>query len=539
MASVLQFLTRPSQRIPCNSAGPLASAETETTPHAGAARSRIAAIFAVAVFAVSAVADNPCAAIATFEDGRAPTAEIHVAMAGSDTAGDGSAANPYRTIAFAAARATPGAAVRVHAGTYAGGGFIENLRGRADAPIWIGGAPGESRPIINGGSEGLHLVRPRYLILHDLEVTGAASNGVNCDDGGDYGDPNAARYVVFRGLDIHDIGSNGNQDGLKLSGLNDFFVLDSSFARCGGGLSGSGVDHVGCHRGLIARCEFRELSANGVQCKGGSEDLEIRWCLLVDAGERGVNIGGSTDFEFFRPPLSTTESNAEARDIRVVSNVIVGGTAAFAFVGCVDSLVANNTIVTPHNWLFRILQETTTSPPYEFLPCGNNAVINNVFYFDRSDLSTYVNIGGNTAPATFDFANNLWYAYDNPGASTPTLPAAEVDGVYGQDPAFQDAGAGDYRIGAGSPAAGAGRAPAGAPADRAGTCYRTPPSIGAYEIPCVGDLDDDGDVDLADLTTQLGQFGQFGAGLSGDLDEDGDVDLADLTLLLSRYGSTC
>ncbi|RME26565.1 MAG: hypothetical protein D6806_06015, partial [Deltaproteobacteria bacterium] len=150
-----------------------------------------------------------CGAPATFDDGLLPSNYLHVSPAGSDTDGDGSPGNPFATIEHAARRAAPGTSVVIHAGTYPGGNYLENLRGRPDAPIWIGGAEGEARPIISGGGEALHLVRPRYVVLHDIEVEGTNQNGINCDDGGDYADEEAARYVVFRNLDIHDVGGDG------------------------------------------------------------------------------------------------------------------------------------------------------------------------------------------------------------------------------------------------------------------------------------------------------------------------------------------
>jgi hypothetical protein len=195
-------------------------------------------------------------------------------------------------------------------------------------------------------------------------------------------------------------------------------------------------------------------------------------------------MGGSTGFEFFRPPLSMTAPNAEARNIRVIANVIVGGTAAVAFVGCVDCLAANNTIVDPDNWILRILQETTTSGGYTFLEAQNGRFVNNLVYFARGAISTYVNVGAGTLPDTFTFENNLWYAHDDVPSSTPTdLPATESAGIYGLDPSLGDPASGDYSIDASSPAAGAGTAVAELSGDMTGACFREPPSIGAFEVP--------------------------------------------------------
>lgn len=435
-------------------------------------------LLVLALTVPTGLADS-CDTIRTFADGKQPLREMFVSPAGSDSTGDGERGNPYRTIGRALQGARPGDAIRLLPGTHVPGTFISNLAGTSNAPIWLGGVPGLGRPRIESGNTALHLSRASYVIVEHIEVSGATANGINCDDGGDYAHTNATHHVLFRSLFIHDIGTGGNQDGLKLSGVYDYAVLDCEFARMSAG--GSGIDHVGCHRGLIASCIFTDAGSNAIQCKGGSADIEIRWNRFINGGTRAINLGGSTGFEFFRPPLSVGAPNVEARRIRVIANLFQGGDSPVAFVGAVDSLVANNTIVQPRRWLLRILQETSSSGGYTFLPCGQNEFVNNLVCFDRWQISTYINIGPNTDAASFRFANNLWYAFDRPELSRPALPAQETDGVYGSDPLFKAAAAGDFSLSTNSPAAGKGRRLPRVWADLTERCYADPPTIGAFE----------------------------------------------------------
>ncbi len=61
-----------------------------------------------------------------------------------------------------------------------------------------------------------------------------------------------------------------------------------------------------------------------------------------------------------------------------------------------------------------------------------------------------------------------------------------------------------------------------------------------YFSPLLGDVDNDGDADVADINTALGQFTGPGGSLvkswaQGDMDGDGDVDIADLSGIYSAY----
>ncbi|MFN0247796.1 MAG: right-handed parallel beta-helix repeat-containing protein [Kofleriaceae bacterium] len=357
-----------------------------------------------------------------FSTGKTPSRTITVSS--STMSGD------HPSIEAAAAAATPGTRIQLLPGMHQTDQFVANLRGTEAEPIWITGMTGV---VISGGGQALQLQRAAYVVLEAFEVANTTANGINIDDGGAFDDPLAAHHVVVDGVRIHDIGSaGGNNDCLKVSGIRDLYVLRSEFRNCGGG--GSGIDHVGVHRSVISRNTFDARMGNAVQSKGGSTDHDIEYNSVRITGSRAFNVGGSTDLTLFRPSLSTSAPNAEARRIRVYDNIVWGLDAMatpFAIVGCVDCIVAHNGVRGSYRWHMRILQETPTdSAPYTFEPARDGLVANNVFEFSSVTLNTAVNVGGDTDPGSFVFRNNLWYA-TNGGSSTPSLPTPETGGVVG------------------------------------------------------------------------------------------------------------
>lgn len=341
--------------------------------------------------------------------------------------------------------AKPGTTVLLAEGTYGGGFAFSNLKGEPGRPIVIASADPKKPAVFRDAKTGLQLSSPAHVELRDLEFTVLYANGLNIDDGGKR-DAAGAHHIVLRGLRVRDVGGGGNEDGIKLSGVRDFRVEDCTVERWGA--AGSGIDMVGCHRGMIVGSMFRHTnppSANGVQAKGGSSGITIRGNHFHNTGGRGVNIGGSTGLSFFRPPLAGAGPHAEARDIRVEGNTFVGSLAALAFVGVDGAVARYNTIEKPGRWAVRILQENRAAG---FVACRRGEFTDNLIVFEASRWSEGgVNVGAGTAAETFTFARNWWYCADRPKQSEPKLTVKETGGVYGRDPAQAKdvAGAGAWR----------------------------------------------------------------------------------------------
>ncbi|HAK93676.1 MAG TPA: hypothetical protein DCM87_01380, partial [Planctomycetes bacterium] len=296
--------------------------------------------------------------------------------------------------------ARPGALILLAAGVYEGGLYVDRVQGANDRPIVVAAADTQRPPVFRGSGQAFHLSDCAHLELRDLVVEKTSTNGMNIDDGGSFDTP--ARHIVLRNIVVRDAGTDGNHDGIKLSGLDDFRIEGCTVERWGRG--GSAIDMVGCHRGVIERCTFRDRepggAANAVQTKGGTHAVTIRRCLFEHAGQRAVNIGGSTGLAYFRP----APQGFEAKDIVVEGCTFIGSEAPVAFVGVDGATVRFNTIYRPRAWILRILQETRAPG---FVPCRNGCFTDNLIVYRASDIRTPVNIGPGTAPDTFVFARNF------------------------------------------------------------------------------------------------------------------------------------
>ena len=376
----------------------------------------------------------------------------------------------YADITAAAKVAVPGDTILVHSGAYRGDQSLQGLQGASGKWIYLI-AEKSGTVLFEGGTSAWRGTDIAWLHIEGFVFTGQTGNGVNLDDGSTYASP--AHHIVLQHCTFRDMAATGNNDLLKLSGVDELTIQQCTFLN--GSRGGSGIDMVGCHKGLIRQCRFENMGAKAVQMKGGSSDIRIEACTFKNAGSRAINLGGSTGQAFFRPANATWE----ATGLKVYSNLFIGSEVPVAFVGCTRSEVVNNTIYKPGRWVIRILQENRDTA--RFIKCSNNTFRNNIIGID-GQVRTACSVGPGTAPESFTFSNNLWFHTGNSAWFGPQLPVPEKDGLTGKDPRFSNAGREDFSIPASSPAAAAGFPLQHPEKDHAGNRFLPARAIGAFEV---------------------------------------------------------
>ena len=357
-----------------------------------------------------------------------PTRFLYISQTGSDRTGDGTFEAPFASLLHTMRRVQPGDAVRILPGDYrlmvfrnpefiqsmTMGDYFRDIRGTADAPIWIGGVPGMERPVL----DGMLIHHSTYVIVHDLEInrefSGMGTHGFNVFGGEGTVAPDGtfkadAHHLIFRNIFVHNVGNSP----FKFAGVSDIWLFDNEIAHDRNHEpQGIGdINTVGGHRFTIAYNYFHDSRRLSVKMKGGSADTNIFGNLFVNAGG-GVSMGQQTGSGLFRPVLGNhphegTGVETEARNIRVFSNIFIGGFAPFAFSTGVGNYAVNNTIVLPNTSIIRIRNQ---NPGLNLIHDGgahSGVIANNIFYYTDT-ISALISDSGDSFPETFPIENNLF-----------------------------------------------------------------------------------------------------------------------------------
>ena len=399
--------------------------------------------------------------IQTFENGKNPLEEIYVGTQGSDN-GNGTQSSPYATFAKALSEAVPGTSVKILPGTYEEFASLLNLRATENNPIWFGGVPGMERPVIklkipeNGrGTEGIHVTKCSYVIIHDIEVNGSCGHGLNTDDGGEFDNFEATHHIVYRNLYVHNI----NDSPFKFAGANYTYIFDCEVENGHVTRSSGTIDHVGCHNNTIAYNYIHDPAdqdGQGVLFKGGSFGAKVYNNLFVNAG-LAVTLGQHSGDNLFRPTLIKDNTMYEASDAIVYSNIFIGGKTSVVFGSSTKCYFVNNTVIKPSNFLFRVVRNSSNWEVLSNLGgAHDNIISNNIFCYGVEAIAEALNLGMFTEVKdyrTFVMQNNLFFNTDNQKDNKPNdLDLFLHEATVFQDPLFADMSKNNFALQSESPA---------------------------------------------------------------------------------------
>ncbi|MFY7876305.1 MAG: right-handed parallel beta-helix repeat-containing protein, partial [Pirellula sp.] len=347
--------------------------------------------------------------LAGFQSGLA--GEIHVRPGGS---------NP----AVAIKSAKPGDVVLIHPGIYGGGQWIKGIRGTPEQVITIRAAEPKSPPVISGGPAGWQFSACSHLVIEDIVFEHQTDNGLNIDDDGLYkkGNLYAATNIHLKRIVVRDLNAEGNNDGIKLSGLRDFTVNDCRISNWG--KVGCGLDMVGCTDGKIVGviADGCHKGGWGIQAKGGSDGILIQDCQVRNVTQRGIQVGGVTGPDSFREKGSVWE----AKKIQIESCDVYGGDASIAIIHAMDVSIKSCRWIHPKKWFFRFLNENNS---FGFQASRNVLIQENLFVATEANFIGPVNSGILWNPS-IRFEDNIWYHETIPNWDLRLgLPSGELRGV--------------------------------------------------------------------------------------------------------------
>ncbi len=391
---------------------------------------------------------------------------------GGNDGNTGTLGAPWATLQHAADAVQPGDTVQVRAGSYAGGYF--ETSGTAELPIVLENYPGESPSITDDNPttpDGINLEGASYMTVQGFTVNGRTRAGI--------------RAVLCEHVTIRDNVMDGNGVWGILTGFCDDLLIEDNIASNSIEQHGIYVGNSG-DRPVIRANTIYGNNANGIHMNGD-----------ISQGGDGII------------------SNATVEDNVIYDNGLGGGSGINCD-GVQDSLIRNNLIYDEHASGISLYQIDGGAPSTGNRVLNNTVLIasngrwalniqdgaanttarNNILWNDHSFRGSLA-ISEDSLPGFTDDNNALMDRFTTDGGDT-ILTLAEWRQLTGLDthsfvstPAalFANAGSGDYRLAATSPALDAGETRADVPGDIVGVVRPQGPGydIGAFERPA-GDL---------------------------------------------------
>jgi hypothetical protein len=272
-----------------------------------------------------------------------PTEYLWVSPTGNDS-NSGSSSAPFKTISAAMAKADPGTAVMVKAGSYTDS--VRMKSGTAEKPIWLVSADGEGAAKIIASSSIWPVVYGfgnDNIVVKGFDLVGG-QDGVKFTQGGTRL-ANLADNIVVQDNEIY----GQTIDGIKISQARNAVIIGNTIHDVRG--ANEGIDIFYTRKGIVAHNEIDNIQGQGgIVVKGGSEAVKVVNNDIADV-QRGIVVGGWAGGNGENWPAKL---GWQAKNIHVEGNLIQN-TTKFAVLtqGAIDSTITKNALL-PNNSYYTV-----------------------------------------------------------------------------------------------------------------------------------------------------------------------------------------
>jgi parallel beta-helix repeat protein len=363
----------------------------------------------------------------------------------SDT-GPGSSAQPFCTIAAAAAKAVAGDSVLVRAGTYAGTSVNPANSGTAGSPIRFSANPGV---LISGGTRAFALSSDSYITISGFTITGTSQYGISVSGGS--GVVLSNNTVTLAGHPV----SGQIAAGISVSNL--------AGGRISGNVTHDNSDHgiylAGSTTGVTVagntsyhNAEQYQRNANGINVTAPGNTIVGNVTYANE--DSGINIYPGANNSVVAGNLTYGNGDHGIDDYnvtggRITGNTVVGNcTDGINVEGTSGSYVIENNVAV-NNATGAIINPTPISPPGAYTNNCNRRT-GNIGVWDSAPATT-------TADYNLVWQTGAGDEYTWAGSAYATQAALfaatgqEAHGLFA-DPKFVNLAGANFQLAAGSPA---------------------------------------------------------------------------------------
>jgi hypothetical protein len=387
----------------------------------------------------------------------------------SNSPTNGSAANPWCTVAYGVSRLSSGDTLYVKQGTYSGNFSIKGPAGTPSARTRILAYPGHT-VVLNGSgftSGRIKIAATSYIDFEGFTITNH-NQGLYIDN--DAGTDAPATFVNVRNVTVYSVG----QEGIAIrGGVHDILVENCTVYDTGklSGQNGEGIYTGTSSRGAdnvynvtIRNCAIHDTQDEMVELKAGSHDVIVEGCTFYGTIRGSSFSNGAGLIELDEP------ESYPNRPAHIIRNNVFRDLSASGFESVIRAGAGSDIY---NNVMYNVGNITGITSNAKFTGTGTSH-LRRIYHntIDRPGASAFQNSG-----TTVDVRNNI--------GPTGTNNLA-ISSAY-----FLDYEAHDYHLAAGSAPINAGLDLTSiVSADIDGVSRRTspPPDLGAHEYVSVGSV---------------------------------------------------